>query len=392
MTIGERVAYYRRRRGLSQVALAGLAGRTESWVQKIENGRAELDRLSVIAIVARALDVAVSELLPDDVASVDDSNRGRSVPTLRDLIFRYQALRPDPDPQQAVPLTALTQQVDEIWVAYQASQFPYVIARLNDVLPIAHASLIAAEGSDKGDAAVQSAYLYHAAASVLVKIGETDLAGRCAERGLMMTDGAGDDVARSSLDRSVAHTLLSSGLFEDAVGAVHQSLSQPSGHDARSTSTAGSLMLVGAMAAARSGSRIEATAFLRHAERAANSIGRDANHVWTAFGPTNVAIHRVAVAGELGDMQLAAHIGSTLNVASMPRERQARHKLEVARALARTAKTDDALRTVLGAERLAPEQVRRHFLTHELVHEWMRSRRRPNLELLQLSARLGHAA
>src|SRR6476646_2174203 len=103
MTIGDRVAYYRRRRGLSQVALAGLAGRTESWVRKIENGRAELDRLSVISVVARALDVAISDLLPDDVATVDDSNRGRSVPALRRLIFRYQALSPDANPDDAVP-------------------------------------------------------------------------------------------------------------------------------------------------------------------------------------------------------------------------------------------------------------------------------------------------
>lgn len=392
MTVGERVAHYRRRRGLSQVALAGLADRTESWVQKVENGRAELDRLSVIAVVARALDIAISELLPDDVAEVDEATRGRSVPSLRRLILRYQALSPDADPADAITPEELTRHVHDVWLGYQASQFPYVLARLNDLLPVAYATLSRTRGPDKSAVAIQLAYLYQAAASVLVKVGETDLAGRCAERGLMLTIDTNDPVARSSLDRSIAHTLLSSGLFEDAAGAVNQSLSRAATEDARSTSTAGSLMLVGAMAAARAGSRTEATAFLRYADQAAERLGRDANYVWTAFGPTNVAMHRVSVAAELGDMQIAAQLGSTVNVEGMPRERQVRHKLELARALARTAETDDALRTVLSAEQLAPEQVRRHFLTHELVHHWIRSQRRPTHQLVQLSKRLGHVA
>ena len=32
---GERVAFYRRRRGLSQAKLAGLIGRSESWVSQV---------------------------------------------------------------------------------------------------------------------------------------------------------------------------------------------------------------------------------------------------------------------------------------------------------------------------------------------------------------------
>ncbi|MFC7480306.1 multiprotein-bridging factor 1 family protein [Luedemannella flava] len=46
LTIGERVAWYRRRRGMSQDVLAGLVGRTVDWLSKVENDRIELDRLS----------------------------------------------------------------------------------------------------------------------------------------------------------------------------------------------------------------------------------------------------------------------------------------------------------------------------------------------------------
>ena len=63
LTIGERVAWYRRRRGMSQEVLAGLVGRTADWLGKIENNRIELDRLSVIKSLADALDVALGDLL-----------------------------------------------------------------------------------------------------------------------------------------------------------------------------------------------------------------------------------------------------------------------------------------------------------------------------------------
>ncbi|MET7806603.1 helix-turn-helix domain-containing protein [Micromonospora chersina] len=35
-SLGERIAAYRRRRGLSQAALAGLIGRSESWLSQVE--------------------------------------------------------------------------------------------------------------------------------------------------------------------------------------------------------------------------------------------------------------------------------------------------------------------------------------------------------------------
>ena len=63
--LGERIAYYRRRRGLSQVKLAGLLGRSESWLSQVERGVRSIDRISVLTQVAAALNVPVTELSPD---------------------------------------------------------------------------------------------------------------------------------------------------------------------------------------------------------------------------------------------------------------------------------------------------------------------------------------
>jgi transcriptional regulator with XRE-family HTH domain len=61
-SLGERVALLRRRRGLSQVELGSLIGRSESWVSQVERGARRLDRLSVLRKVADALEVPVTDL------------------------------------------------------------------------------------------------------------------------------------------------------------------------------------------------------------------------------------------------------------------------------------------------------------------------------------------
>ena len=60
--LGERIAAYRRRRGLSQAALAGLVGRSESWLSQVERGVRSVDRLSVLLDMARVLHVDVESL------------------------------------------------------------------------------------------------------------------------------------------------------------------------------------------------------------------------------------------------------------------------------------------------------------------------------------------
>jgi hypothetical protein len=150
-------------------------------------------------------------------------------------------------------------------------------------------------------------------------------------------------------------------------------------------------MLVGAVASARAGERAEATAFLRHADRQAEHVGGDKNFAWTSFGPTNVALHRITVAAELSD-PIAVCRGEAIMTSALPRERQARHKLELSRALFEVGRPIDAATQLLGADALASELVRRHFIARDLIIRWMRSRTRPNAELIALARRLGHSA
>ena len=90
--IGENIAIYRRSRGLSQVVLAGLVGRTESWLSQIECGVLRIDRLSVLIELARVLKVEVGDLLGGPPLLKSGNGSGyEGLPALR-----HALLRPDP--------------------------------------------------------------------------------------------------------------------------------------------------------------------------------------------------------------------------------------------------------------------------------------------------------
>jgi transcriptional regulator with XRE-family HTH domain len=61
--IGPRLAALRRRRGLGQVAVAGLVGRCESWLPQVERGLREVDGITVLRELARVLRVDLVQLV-----------------------------------------------------------------------------------------------------------------------------------------------------------------------------------------------------------------------------------------------------------------------------------------------------------------------------------------
>lgn len=398
LTIGERVAWYRRRRGLSQEVLAGLVGRTTDWLSKAENNRIELDRLSVITSLAKALDVSLGDLLAEPTL-LDWSNESgrRTVPALREALMDYKQLTPllgSPSDDEPPALEDLRVNVKEVLDAYQSSRYGFATRRLPLVLADALAASRAYSGHEREEAHALLALAYHGAAMVLGKVGESELAWIAADRGLAAAQHSGQHTVTGSLFRAVTHCLLASGRFPAAIQLVNDAATvmQPSLSTANDEylSVYGTLFLAGAMAAARTEDRATTQSFLREADDAAQRLGTDANHMWTAFGPTNVAVHCVATAGELGDIQIAADLGQRVDTSSLPVERQVRHGLEVARALSAWNRTDEALATLLEAEQAAPEQVRHHYLSRELVVGWIRSTRgRPSQPVADLARRLG---
>jgi transcriptional regulator with XRE-family HTH domain len=123
LSVGERIAWYRQRCGMSQEVLAGLVGRTADWLSKIENNRIDLDRLSVLHSLASALDVMIGDLIGEPLLLDWSAESGRStVPALRAALMDYRQITPlltgaptGPPPE----LDALALDVSQVWDAYQ---------------------------------------------------------------------------------------------------------------------------------------------------------------------------------------------------------------------------------------------------------------------------------
>lgn len=398
LTIGERVAWYRRRRGMPQDVLAGLIGRTTDWLSKAENNRIELDRLSVIRRLADSLDVALGDLIgaPTLLDWTPDSGTS-TVPALRAALMDYRQLTPilntPDDDAEPPPLTQLADEVNNVFDAYQASRFGFAAGRAPLLLADALLAARQYDGVERVRAHELLALSYQAAASVLTKLGEADLAWMAAERGLAAGQVTENPAVIGSLFRSVAFSLLSTGRLGPAMQLTDAGAAYLQPHltddNGDLQSVYGMLFLAGSMAASRTEDRGTTRSYLQEAQEASTRLGADGNHLWTAFGPTNVAIHRVNTAMELGDVQVALDVGPNLDTSALPTERRVRHRLEVARAYNLAGRRDAGIATVLEAERMAPEQVRHHYLGRQLVLNWVRNASgKPPVELDRLARRM----
>jgi len=379
---------------MTQEVLADIIQRTTDWVSKVENDRIPVDRLSVIEQLAEALDVTIGDLVAEpSLMDWTPDTGSRTVPALRDALLDYRQITPllrassDAEPAS---LDALRSRLSEVMDAYQASRYGLMTRQLPGLLAQAHAT--ADRDEDPGPQSVL-ALTYQAAAAILTKLGEGDLAWIAADRGLVAARRSDDPVIVGSLFRSVTHTLLATGRFKAAVELTEAAAAhlQPGLRSATPAylSVYGMLFLAGAMAASRADDRATTRVFLADADETARRLGADANHLWTAFGPTNVTIHRVATAMELGDYQVAIDLSSRIDTSTLPVERRVRHALDVAHAFTARRRTDQAVDVLLRAERLAPEQVRYHAMSRQLVMQWLRQcRGAPSRHLGDLARRM----
>ena len=83
--IGARIGYWRKRRGLTQAVLAGLAGVSQPFVSQVEAGQKGIERRSTLVAIAGALQVSVADLLgqPGDPTDPAKAGVARVVPAIR---------------------------------------------------------------------------------------------------------------------------------------------------------------------------------------------------------------------------------------------------------------------------------------------------------------------
>lgn len=134
------------------------------------------------------------------------------------------------------------------------------------------------------------------------------------------------------------------------------------------------------------------TNLVDEATEVAEQQGTDLNEDWTAFGPTNVELHRVDVLARLEDGWSALEAANELEpeaLGGMTRERQAQHLITMARVQLLTRHKEGAVKSLVRADELAPEEVRRRQSSRDLVEDLLGATPVPSTELRALAARCG---
>jgi transcriptional regulator with XRE-family HTH domain len=380
LPIGRRIAIHRRRLGLTQEGLAMRLHRSRSWVTKIERGERPLDSVRTLLEVARALGVEVRELTGQPWFPEPGGPGHEAVPAIRKALL---ALDPSREAQPRA-LAALEQDVlatGRLWQT-EPNCYSAVVPLLPDLLTETRIVARTATGGDRRTADRVLSLLHQITQEVMARLGEPDLSWIAAHHSLLAAEEADDPVLAAASAWRVCHALLR----VDDVDEVHTMATRAAASLQRSftdpgreqLSVYGALHLVAAVATARAGEGREALDLLGLARATADRIGGDRNDFWMTFGPTNVAIHGVAIQLELGNpLQALREATAVVDLSGLPSlERRSTHHVHLAHAHSLRREDDEAVRALLVAERSNPEGLRYNMLVRDLVRGLLRRRRR----------------
>lgn len=390
---GKRIRLWRKRRGLSQAVLAGLVGRSEDWVSKVERGVLPVDRVSVLLELARVLGVRdLSDLTGMAVVAltVDEEPEHESVPAIRRALYSQpSSLAADIDQAPTAPEVA--ERVAEAWRVYEHERVRYAI--LGPMLPRLLAEAHAATAAD-ATAARSLIATYHLLQVFLRRLGERTLSQIAADRSMSLADQTGDGELITASTWNLCSILTNLGHVEESADLALATIDRYTpGEGATDGHVAahGALHLAAAIASARAGAGARSWDLLNRADEVAARLGGDTNHWRTSFGPTNTAMHRVHLAAEEGDAAEALHHADHVvdNVA-LPLERRTRYLIEVMHAH-RLQRDDMAVLFMAQKIRaLSPEEMRWHPLVRSAVADLL-ARERPTwrVEVRDLAAHVG---
>lgn len=404
--IGQRVARWRARRGLTRRQFADLCGRSLSWVDKVESGERGLLRLPMLERVAEVLHVSVEVLT--DTAGVRQAKHCLDVfeiAAIRAALQSYQAISrvfvpPVAELSEPPDLDRLARQVTYAWTAFQNAHWPLLGQALPRLLTAAQSAVAAYSGAD--DQARRARTLlsqaYQVTASTLWKLKEADLAWLAAERGFVLAEETGDSLLISDAARRLAQGLMVMNYHEQALELVMADIDrlEPERGTGSATylSLYGMLFLMGAVVAARASNHAAARDLMDEGHTVARQLGHDGNECFTAFGPTNANLHQVAVLLDLGDgagaIAAARHVTPD-DLSRLPKERRANYYIDVTRAHRLSGHRDDAVNTLLTAESLFPDEIRCRPIAIDLVDGLRASPGTRSEELEQLAGRIGLA-
>jgi transcriptional regulator with XRE-family HTH domain len=310
LPVGRRIKLLRERRGLSQAVVAGLCGRSESWLKKIEQGTRQAVRLPTLLRLAEVLRVddltdLTGQHLP---VAVYGKPTHQATPTLQQAMTTYTLAAGSGD--QPPSVSDLQRRLDDAFTLWRTSRYPRaeVGALLPTLLMETQAAVRVLDGSERRAAAAVLAGVYHLAQKLLAYQPVPELVFLAADRGMAAAQEADDPVAIAGSAWYLAHVFRESGQLDQADRVVQDAaqLLKPGLNGASTEHVAmwGSMQLATGLTAACSYDFGTAWRFWDMAEQIARPLGAEYWHPWNGFGSVDMQVYGVQIdvtLGRLGD-------------------------------------------------------------------------------------------
>lgn len=376
-SIGTAIRRFRRWRGMSLEALAGLAGLSKGYLSKIENGKAPVDRRSTLVAIARALQISLVDLTGDGL-EIRDPQVDTAIPEIRAALLDSDLDGIDP-PRGELP--ALVAEAQLLAALRQANQDAEVGRRLPALLAALHTHARQPE-------ALRALVTATHTTTLLTKgLGAFDLAWIAADRGHEAAVKLGEPhwIALAEFARTQALSGL--GAHRRAGKLAERALE---------TTPADSYDIRGALTLTRGYTESvlggEPSAALDEAAGIAEYTEHGNRH-FLLFGPANVVLWRISSALERGDYAEAAALAETLDPARLTIDsRRTTFLIEWARALYGLWRPDEEVVSLLvRAEKLGPIRTRTNPFVREIVASMIERTRREAVarEVRGLADRMG---
>jgi hypothetical protein len=299
-----------------------------------------------------------------------------------------RVVAPDLDDLRARVMTA--------WELRQAASYTALGDHLATLIPDIEAAVAGFDGDDLEDGLRLVVHTYNAASSLLKRLGDFELGLLAADRAVRTAARLDEPILAAAASYRLANVLLEAGRFDGTKDVALRAAStiEP-GRMQTSVSLAswGGLLLTAAVASARAGDEPRAWELLGEARGAGRMLGTEHADIHTIFGPTNVAVHAVQVAVELGNGRDAVARAERVEPDRFPAslvERRGHFLINTATGYALLGEDSQATQRLLRAEQTAPEEVRFDSSAHQLVHTLLgRERRSATPGLRGLAGRIG---
>ncbi|WP_199880872.1 helix-turn-helix domain-containing protein [Streptomyces kebangsaanensis] len=378
LVFGQRMQIYRQRRGMSRPVLAGLLGKSPSWVKQVESGQIQPPKLPMILRIAELLRVRDLADLTGDQSMHIDLFVGPGHPRLVSVRAAVDAF-PFPSDREAPSAQHLRHRLDRAWAArHEAPNHREVIgALLPDLIRDAQLAVRQAETAPgRRSAQAVLSEVYSLSQFFVAYQPDAALLWRVAERGMVAAQDSEDPhaIGVAAWLTAQAHRDTGPGHFDTADAVTMEALRylEPQLPDASDDvlAIAGALQFEAGYTAARRGESGTAWGWWDKAEKTARKLPADYYHPVTSFSRAIMGAHAVTVAVELHQggesVRQAARADKTV-IKSRPR--RARHRIEEARGYQLDGQPDTALATLDKAFEAAPETIKYNGYARRIVLE-----------------------